>query len=131
VLLEAPPDAVARKNEEWMSLEQGPNTQRSTDGRETPLIAHYEAIADASQVMLVAARADDWDEVGRQEERCRELIARLGAAAGSSTLPPPDNGRRIALLRSILADDAEIRDRSEPWLKEVERLLVVRGRTAL
>jgi flagellar protein FliT len=117
-------------NEDSMSLEQGPNTPRIAESLESPLIAHYKAIADASQVMLIAARADDWDEVGRQEERCRELIARLGTAVDSRALPPPDNGRRIALLRSILADDAEIRDRSEPWLKEVERLLVIRGRAA-
>lgn len=114
-----------------MSLEYRPEARRSTDGEDSPLIAQYEAIANASRVMLEAARSDDWDEVGRQEERCRALIARLGAAAGASALQPSDSGRRIALLRAILADDAEIRDRSEPWLREVEKLLGVRSRPVL
>lgn len=98
------------------------------DGREaavarSQILEHYEAIARASQRMLDAARASDWAEVGRQEERCRMLIAALKAAAVRTTLPPAENRRRIELLRRILTDDAEIRGRSEPWLKQLERLI--------
>lgn len=87
------------------------------------LLEHYEAIARASQRMLDAARVSDWDEVGRQEDRCRTLIAALKAAAPSAALPPAENRRRMDLLRRILADDAEIRGRSDPWLKQLERLI--------
>lgn len=111
-----------------MSLEHGQNARRETDCEELSLIGQYEAIANASRVMLDAARKDDWDEVGRQEERCRALIARLGAEPGACALPLAESGRRIALLRAMLADDAEIRDRSEPWLREVEKLLGFRSR---
>jgi flagellar protein FliT len=87
------------------------------------LIGHYEAIARASQRMLDAARGDDWDEVARQEDRCRTLIAALKAASLEFPLRPADNRRRMDLLRRILADDAEIRGRSDPWLKQLERLI--------
>jgi flagellar protein FliT len=87
------------------------------------LIDRYESIAQASRAMLAAAQRDDWDEIGRLEARCRALIADLHQAARVEQLALPEQRRRVALLRSILADDAQIRARSEPWLQQLERLL--------
>lgn len=101
---------------------RGPMTPRSQ------LLEHYEAIARASQSMLDAARQADWNEVGRMEERCRKLIAVLNAASAQSSLRPLDNRRRMELLQRILADDAEIRDRTDPWLKQLELLISTRPR---
>jgi flagellar protein FliT len=91
------------------------------------LIQRYEAIAQASRKMLSAARSDDWDEVARLEGRCRELIAELKAASRSERLSGAEQRRRIELLRGILADDAEIRARAEPWLRQLERLVPSRS----
>jgi flagellar protein FliT len=93
---------------------QRANTERCS------LIEHYEAIAGASRRMLEAARHEDWDGVGREEETCRRLIARLKQAHGRVAA---ERRQRLALLRMILADDAEIRELSEPWLKQLEALL--------
>jgi flagellar protein FliT len=87
------------------------------------LLQHYEAIAAASGAMLDAARADDWDEVARLEDFCRTLIAALKAEAERSNLGRAENERRMDLLRGILADDAEIRGRAEPWTRQLDRLL--------
>ncbi|MEW5880061.1 MAG: flagellar protein FliT [Pseudomonadota bacterium] len=87
------------------------------------LIQRYEAIAQASRRMLCAARSEDWDEVARLEDRCRDLIAELKAAHRTERLSAPEQRRRIELLRGILADDAEIRARAEPWLRQLERLI--------
>jgi hypothetical protein len=70
------------------------------DGRETAiarshLLDHYEAIARASQRMLEAAKESDWDEVTRQEERCRTLIAALKAASLEAPLRPKSAAVRI------------------------------------
>ena len=82
------------------------------------LLQHYEAIAQASCAMLAAARADDWIEVARQEERCGALIAILKAAdERPGSLSAVDDKRRMFLLRQILADDAFIRGHAEPWLE--------------
>jgi hypothetical protein len=84
------------------------------------LLLHYEAIARASCAMLEAARADDWIEVTRQEERCGALIAILKAAAERpEPLSAVDDERRMFLLRQILADDALIRGHAEPWLEPI------------
>ncbi len=93
--------------------------------RERSLIAHYEAIAQASHAMLAAARAGDWARVGALEDECRTLIARLQDAADGVALSASEQRRRVQLLREILADDAEIRARSEPWLQELEAMFAV------
>jgi flagellar protein FliT len=90
------------------------------------LLEHYEAIAAASRRMLEAARADDWDEVAREEDRCRTLIGGLQRARASGALPRGDRRVRLALLRAILADDAEIREIAEPWLRQLDALLTAR-----
>jgi flagellar protein FliT len=85
-------------------------------------IGHYEAIAACSRRMLDAARHDDWDAVAREEDRCRALISALKRAHAAGETPL---GRRqqLALMRAMLADDAEIRDLAEPWLARLQILL--------
>ena len=88
------------------------------------LLQHYEAIAQASCAMLAAARAGDWIEVERQEERCGALIAILKAAdERSGSLSAADDRRRMFLLRQILADDAGIRGHTEPWLEPIAPMI--------
>jgi len=91
-------------------------------GRRVDLLEHYERIAQASHEMLAAARHGDWHGVARLESTCRALIAELRQAAARDRLGVREQRRRIALLREILADDAEIRARAEPWLQQLEHL---------
>lgn len=106
----------------------GSNVPPPDDGfapasRVTTLLDRYEQIAQASHEMLAAARHGDWDSVARLEDGCRALIAELQVHRAHRELSAAEQRRRVALLRSILADDAEIRERSEPWLRELEKLL--------
>lgn len=93
-----------------------------------PMIEHYEAIAVASRRMLDAARAGDWDAVGQEEDRCRALISTLKRSNPEALVARAERRQRLVLLRAMLADDAEIRELSEPWLKQLEALLA--GRSA-
>jgi flagellar protein FliT len=92
------------------------------------MIQHYEAIAASSRRMLDAARAGDWGAVGQEEDRCRVLISTLKRSHPEAAVAGAARRQRLALLRAMLADDAEIRDLSEPWLKQLEALLA--GRSA-
>lgn len=103
--------------------EMPPDDAGGRGGARSNLLEYYEAIARASQSMLDAARASDWNEVGRLEQRCRTLIEALNEASVMAPLQPTDNRRRMELLQRILADDAAIRDHADPWLKQLERLI--------
>ena len=98
---------------------------KTTIDAPTPrLIEHYVAIAAASRAMVAAARDDDWHEVSRLERECIRQVTRLKRAAQVQSLGPHEQRTRVHLLRSILADDAEIRRLAEPWLVELEQLLL-------
>jgi flagellar protein FliT len=105
------------------SRDQMPPDERSSanTGRGS-MIEHYEAIAASSRRMLDAARRGNWDQVSREEDRCRSLISGL-KQAGTAGEVPIGRRQRLVLLRAMLADDAEVRDLSEPWLKQLEALL--------
>lgn len=90
---------------------------------EARLMQRYESLAQVSHEMLAAARHGDWASVAQLEDICRALIEELKRAALHERLSMVEQRHRIALLRSILADDAEIRDRSEPWLRQLEQML--------
>lgn len=103
-----------------MAPDDGHLLQQASD---SSLIRHYEAIAAESRTMLAAARAADWTAVERSEHRCLSLIAGLRAAFDGTPLSGDEQRQRVALLRAILLDDAEISARAAPWLAQLDALL--------
>lgn len=85
----------------------------------------YGAIANQSQAMLDAAQAGDWDALCEAEEVCSHLIAELQALkeAQQLRLNELERNQHIAYLKKILADDAAIRDITEPRLRQLEEFL--------
>ena len=80
----------------------------------------YGAISDKTGEMLDAAQRSDWDRLTALEKDCRALIECLrhtdaGPATGAKFVQ-----RKIAHIRKVLADDAEIRKFTEPWMAELE-----------
>jgi len=85
------------------------------------LLGYYEAIAQVSQLMLVAARGGDWETLIDAERCCAALITRLKTdAAGTDALGPAAQRRKFEIIRGVLADDAEIRSLTQPRLREIE-----------
>ena len=87
------------------------------------LMVCYEAMARASRAMLNAARDNDWDTVASLERHCAGVIARLGTEPGADSLDDTQRRRRFEILRTLLAEDAEIRNLAQPWLRQMQSLL--------
>jgi flagellar protein FliT len=83
------------------------------------LLHYYESLASSSREMVYAAREGDWNEVFRIEEICAYLITELNTVKEYECLSDGEEKRKRALLRAILADDAEIRNLQEPWLSRL------------
>ena len=88
---------------------------------DSALLRHYAALDCASEEMLQAARAGDWDTVCRLEGACAVVIARLRLLGREQRLAPEEQRERMRILKLIVARDAEIRricdslsDLSEP-----------------
>lgn len=93
------------------------------------LLNYYEAIEQASQDMLRAAREGNWDHVVKLEGACALLISQLRHAAAQGSLGPEEAQLKSRIMRRILVNDAEIRQLAEPWLDDLDRVLAGRNRT--
>jgi flagellar protein FliT len=91
-----------------------------------PLLQYYEAIEQASEQMLEAARAGDWDQVVKLEGACTLLISQLKRSAETQALGQEERQLKGRIMKRILVNDAEIRNLAEPWLEDLDRLMAGR-----
>jgi flagellar protein FliT len=89
------------------------------------LLGYYEAIGHVSQIMLDAASRADWKALEHAHACCEELI-RCVRASGLTpdSLDPIGRRRRMEILRQIVADDARIRDLTQPSFRRFDAMLV-------
>jgi len=87
------------------------------------LFQRYETIAHLSGNMLKAAQQDDWDRVVVLQERYSALVDTLRPVHGRFTFDAPQRARLDALLRRILSDETEVRERVTPRLARLSALI--------
>ena len=93
------------------------------------LLNYYEAIEQASQDMLEAARVGDWAHVVKLEGACALLIAQLKRNAAERPLGSDEAQLKSRIMQRILVNDAEIRQLAEPWLEDLDHILAGRPKT--
>ena len=92
------------------------------------ILETYDAMSAKSGQMVVAAQQGDWDRLAVLEKDCSALVGALRAVHVDvgDTLPRPDAAyakRKVALIRKVLADDAEIRRHTQPWMTRLQAYL--------
>jgi len=83
----------------------------------------YESMSALSAQMAQAAAANDWDRLVMLERDCAGLARRLEAERQPVRLTETERSRKMALIRRILEDDAEVRRHTEPWMEQVRQFL--------
>jgi flagellar protein FliT len=84
----------------------------------------YGSIAVKSGEMLDAAKSSDWVRLIALEQDCRALAETLRRVDKEATHPDVAYLQRKAeLIQKILADDAEIRKFTEPWMNQLAAYL--------
>lgn len=86
-------------------------------------LALYESMNAISARMVAAAAACDWDGLVALERECAALARRLEGREEPLPLSEAERARKMDLIRRILADDAEVRRHTEPWLEQVRQFL--------
>ena len=89
----------------------------------TEIIQTYESILAVTAEMLEAARNADWDRLVEREQHCRELVARLMQAREAAPLDDDSRKRKAQIIRKVLADDAQIRDLTQPWMARLQHMM--------
>jgi flagellar protein FliT len=91
--------------------------------REDRIIACYESMSRATDKMLAAARENDWDRVVSAEKECSQIIENLKQLGDLAPRDPHVRRRKAEIIRKVLADDAEVRNLTQPWLRQLEGYL--------
>lgn len=89
----------------------------------TQVIANYESLSALTSKMLDAATQQKWDALIGLEQQCSQHIAAMKPVDAAVTLDEPARQRKIQLIKKILADDAEIRSRTESWMGQLQRIM--------
>lgn len=86
------------------------------------MLSTYETLSELTGTMLNAARDGEWEHLATLEQRCRSYVGTLMEAA-----PIPLNAQeqraKVAIIRAILQNDAQIRALTEPRLHELQQRL--------
>lgn len=86
-------------------------------------LALYESMSVLSAQMVEAACACDWDRLVALEKDCAGLARRLETGGEPAPLSEAEKARKMDLIRRILADDAEVRRHTQPWMEQVRQFL--------
>ena len=86
------------------------------------IIATYESILAITGQMLEAAKRKDWDYLMVLEEDCKAIMATL-MAANPAPLDDDYQQRKVEIIHKVLADDAAIRNITQPWMAHLQTVI--------
>jgi flagellar protein FliT len=85
-----------------------------------PVIENYLALSDITGKMREAASLGEWDQLVELEHQCSQHVASMK----QQDLAAVDENirlQKVALINKILADDAAIRDKTLPWMAQLQK----------
>jgi len=86
-------------------------------------IAIYEAIAELTNRMLIAAKEQDWDMLTELENRSAQLVDKLKYFKDLEPLSGNATQQKVATIKRILVDDREIRDLVSPRMARLSSMI--------
>jgi len=86
-------------------------------------IVNYESLSAITNQMREAATRGEWDQLIGLEQQCSRHVATMKPADAVATLDESSRQRKIQLIKKILADDAEIRNHTEVWMGQLQRVM--------
>jgi flagellar protein FliT len=86
------------------------------------LLEEYQHLSGITGQMRDAAAAGEWDLLIALEKECKRKVEDIKP---HDVVPanPDERSQKIALLKKILADDADIRSRTETWMGQLQRIM--------
>lgn len=87
------------------------------------VITNYESLSAITSRMRDAAVQGEWDTLVGLEQQCNRQVATMKPVDAVVSLDEPARQRKIQLIKKILADDAEIRNRTELWMAQLQHIM--------
>lgn len=87
------------------------------------VLANYESLSVLTYQMRDAAEKGEWEQLIALEQQCSRQVATMKPIDASIELDEPSKQIKIQLIKRILANDAEIRSRTQSWMSQLQRIL--------
>ena len=91
------------------------------------VIENYEFLSSVMGQMRVAATQGEWDHLVALEKQCSQQVESMKVRDAATPIDENTRLRKVALIKKILADDAEIRNLTEPWMARLQHLMQSTG----
>lgn len=88
-----------------------------------PVIDNYELLSSIMGQMRAAATQGEWDHLVELENQCSKHVEIMKTRDAATQIDESTRLRKVALIRKILADDADIRNHVEPWMAQAQRIV--------
>ncbi len=97
----------------------------TTHMNNSPSINIYENILKTTNKMLVAAQNNEWDQLVDLEQECRKLTDKLisNNTGHELNLSEELQQKKVKIIHQVLANDAQIRTITEPWMTKLQDIL--------
>lgn len=87
------------------------------------VLDNYEYLSGITGQMRDAANQGEWDHLVELEQQCSQRVQLMKAQQPAPSSDEETRKRKVALIKKILADDAEIRNRTEVWMEQLQRIM--------
>jgi flagellar protein FliT len=87
------------------------------------VITNYESLAAITDQMRAAAVNSEWDNLIMLEKKCSHFVETMKPVDKSVVLDESARQTKIRLIKKILKDDAEIRNHTETWMEQMQRIM--------
>ncbi|MBI5429629.1 MAG: flagellar protein FliT [Nitrosomonadales bacterium] len=87
------------------------------------VIRHYESLSAITGQMREAAVHGNWDTLVSLEQQCSRHVTAMKPVDTETALDESARQRKIQLIKKILTDDAEIRNLTETWMGQLQRIM--------
>jgi flagellar protein FliT len=84
------------------------------------VIANYQSLSVLTGQMREAAVQGEWETLIGIEHQCSEVVTTMKQLDAQVTLDEAEHQLKLQLITKILADDAEIRRRTQAWMGQLQ-----------
>jgi flagellar protein FliT len=86
------------------------------------LLEDYQRLSGITGQMREAATGGEWDRLVSLEQECARKVEEIKPRDAVPS-NPEERAQKLALLKKILADDADIRNRTEGWMEQLQCIM--------
>ena len=86
------------------------------------VLEDYQRLSGITGQMRDAAVGGEWDRLISLEQECKRKFEEI-KPRDITPSSADERAQKLALLKKILADDAAIRNRTEGWMEQIQRIM--------